>query len=90
MNEKRDRIQIIHDILISIQEKNGLIKPTHLLYKSNLSHDRLKKYVNELIESGMIKEELHSGKKHYKLTEKGFKFIFEYKRIKEFTETFGI
>ena len=90
MNEKRDKIQIIQDILTAIQKKGGKIKPTHLLYKANLSHQRMKKYLSELLEKGMIEELDEKGNKFYKITEKGNKFVAEYGRIKEFTESFGL
>ena len=90
MNEKRDKIQIIQDILTAIQKKGGKIKPTHLLYKANLSHQRMKKYLSELLEKGMIQEIDERGNKFYTITEKGNKFIAEYARIKEFTESFGL
>ncbi len=38
MNTRRDRVEIVFDILRSIQEKKTKMKPTHLLYKSNLSY----------------------------------------------------
>ncbi len=48
MIERRNKLEIIKDILNVIYEKNGKIKPTHLLYKSNLSHAKMKIYLNEL------------------------------------------
>jgi predicted transcriptional regulator len=49
MNKKRDRLQVIYDILKVIKEKNGRIKPTHILYKSNLSHQMMDEYLRELL-----------------------------------------
>lgn len=90
---KRNRIEIINDILASIMEK-GEIKPTHLLYKSNLSHTLLKVYLQELMEKDMIKEVKEVTKKreqsYYTLTEKGSKFLEKFKKMKEFEETFGL
>ena len=41
MTERRTKMDIIFDMLTAIQDKGGHILPTHLLYKSNLSHGRL-------------------------------------------------
>ena len=49
MNKKRDRLQVIYDILKAIQEKNGKIKPTHILYKSNLSHQMMEEYLKDVV-----------------------------------------
>ena len=51
---RRTKIEIIHDILKAIQNKGGKIKPPHLLYKSNLSHNKMKEYLNELIKKNMV------------------------------------
>jgi predicted transcriptional regulator len=90
MSEKRDRMQIIHDILTSIQRKNGRIKPTHLLYKSNLSYQRMNLYLEELIEKGLVAKDFDDESKFYILTEKGYIFLAEYQRMSEFTKSFGL
>jgi len=92
MAERRNRLDIIFDILKAIQDKRGSIKPTHLLYKSNLSHDGMKRYIAELMESDMIGEEGEpkTGKKKFTLSEKGCKFLEEYGKVKEFTDSFGL
>ncbi|MEM4336577.1 MAG: winged helix-turn-helix domain-containing protein [Candidatus Woesearchaeota archaeon] len=90
MSVRRNRLEIVNDILKSIQDKGGSIKPTHLLYKSNLSHDRMKSYIAELKEKGLISEELKANKKIIVITTKGFEFLVNYKKIKEFEEAFGI
>ena len=90
MAERRDRITIIYDILQAIANKNSRIKPTHLLYKSNLSHISMKKYLEELIGKKMIEEERVKDKLFYKLTDEGIKFLNDYKKIREFTESFGL
>jgi predicted transcriptional regulator len=90
MSNKRDRLQIIFDILVSIQRKRGRIKPTHLLYKSNLSYKRMNIYLDELIKQEFIKQEFDEENKFYCITNKGNLFVQEYMRIKEFTNSFGI
>lgn len=90
MKEKRGRLEIIHDILLSIQKKNGRIKPTHLLYKSNLSYQRMNLYLEELMGKGLVEKDFDDKNKFYVLTDRGYKFLAEFQRIREFSESFGI
>jgi len=91
MSKKRDRLEIIHDILKVIQDKNGKIKPTHILYKSNLSHQMMDEYLNELMSKKFIIEEQNKkGGKTYSLTEKGFGYLNKYKMIVNFVDSFGL
>ena len=55
MSKKRTRIEIINDILSVIITKQK-IKPTHLMYKSNLSHMLMKSYLEELIDKNFVQE----------------------------------
>jgi predicted transcriptional regulator len=87
---KRTKIDIIYDMLRAIEEKGGKIIPTHLLYKSNLSHQRMKLYLDELKQRQMIAEAHQKDKLFYELTDEGRKFIQNFKRMKEFTEAFGL
>jgi predicted transcriptional regulator len=90
MAKKRSRIDIIESILTSIRDKGGEIKPTHLMYKSNLSHTQMKSYLEELIEKEMIQK---TKKEHYEyiiITDKGFNFIQKLREMKDFEETFGL
>lgn len=89
MGERRERLDIIKDILEAIRDKGGSIKPTHLLYKSNLSHDSMKRYVMELMEKQMVDERDEKGGRKYVITNKGLKFLTDYQQIKEFTDSFG-
>lgn len=89
MAERREKLDIIKDILEAIRDKGGAIKPTHLLYKSNLSHDSMKRYVSELMDRELLAElEDKTGKK-FTITDKGLKFLTDYQQIKEFTDSFG-
>lgn len=92
MGERRDRLDIISDILKAIQDKGGKIKPTHLLYKSNLSHEGMKRYIEELKMKLMIieEEDLKKRTRHFMITEKGLLFLQDYKKIREFTDSFGL
>lgn len=90
MEKKRNKLEIIRDILRVIKEKNGRIKPTHILYKSNLSHQMMKEYLEELMAKQFIKElELKKGKT-YEITSKGMNYLEEYSTIVNFTNAFGL
>ena len=90
-SKRRTKIEIVHDILKAIQDKGGRIKPTHLLYKSNLSHKKMIEYVDELIKKEMMEEqELKGGNKQYVITNKGFQYIIQFKQIQEFSNAFGL
>ncbi|HLG25115.1 MAG TPA: winged helix-turn-helix domain-containing protein [Candidatus Nanoarchaeia archaeon] len=90
MSKKRDRLQIIYDILSVIKEKNGKIKPTNVLYKSNLSNQMFVEYMNELTQKGFISENNINGGKTYSLTQKGFDYLNKYQMIVDFTSSFGL
>jgi len=87
---KRSKLDIVYDMLKAIEDKGGLIKPTHLLYKSNLSHQRMKLYLEELKERRLIEDSSKDDKLMYSLTDEGRKFIQNFKHMKEFTQAFGL
>jgi len=90
MSSKRERLQVISDILRAIQARDGKIRPTHILYKANLSSQMLTEYLTELIQGGFVVETEQKKSKTYSLTDKGYKYIAEYKKVTEFMETFGL
>ena len=90
MAKKRDRLQIIHDILKAIHDRNNRIRPTHILYKSNLSHQMMAEYLKELMDKGFVMENISGNVKTYSLTQKGFDYLNKYKIIADFTDSFGL
>ena len=91
MNQKRDRVEIMHDILILVRSKEGDAGPTHIMYKANLSHQMLTEYMNELMGKGFLMEEINKrGKRTYKITDKGHAFIKDYQSIRKFFDAYGL
>ena len=90
MERKRNKLEVIRDILSVIREKNGKIKPTHVLYKSNLSHQMMKEYMEELMKKGFVEENTFKNNKTYSVTDKGINYLDEYHTIMEFTSSFGL
>lgn len=90
MRKKRERLEVIRDILKVIRE-NRSIKPTRLLYSSNLSPQMFKDYINELLQKKFIVlKEDKDGKKEFSLEKKGQEFLEKYKIIEEFVGGFGL
>jgi predicted transcriptional regulator len=90
MAKKRNRLEIIRDILEVIRSKSGVIKPTHILYKSNLSYQMMEEYISELKRKGFIVEVKLKKGKSYAITEKGRNYLLKYGMIMEFTKSFGL
>ncbi|MGV8086122.1 MAG: winged helix-turn-helix domain-containing protein [Candidatus Woesearchaeota archaeon] len=90
MAKKRDRLKIIYDILKAVHDKNNRIRPTHILYKSNLSHQMMEEYLTDLIGKEFIVENITGSNKTYSLTQKGYDYLNKYKMIAEFTDSFGL
>jgi predicted transcriptional regulator len=86
MKARRDRIDMIASILEAIEGEGRSAKPTHILYKANLSHKLMKGYLNELRERGFI----NGDSSHIMLTETGKKFLSELRKMKRFIDSFGL
>ncbi len=90
MARKRERLEVIKDILESIRSSRN-IKPTRLLYSSNLSPQMFKEYINELLSKNFISLEIDDKeKKTFSLTKKGQDFLQEYRVIENLIENFGL
>ena len=89
MNERRAKVHIFIDILRLINRK-GMAKPTHILYGANLSHIRLKKYLDSLQEMGFVEKTNEREQVYFRVTQKGYDFIKEFKKVERLSEAFGI
>jgi predicted transcriptional regulator len=89
MVKKRERLEIIRDILQAISDAKN-IKPTRLLYSSNLSPQMFKEYVGELSTKGLIRESKVKNNKVFILTKKGTDFLKSYKELEGTIRNFGL
>jgi predicted transcriptional regulator len=87
---KRSRTEIVADILKIIAEKGGRIKPTHLMYKANLSHKQMNLYLGELEKGGLTTKATENKKTLLEITKKGREFLSKYIQVREFERTFGL
>jgi len=76
----RTRMEILASILKVAS--NGALK-THIMYKANLSHRQLERYLALLEERGLLAQGVDEdmGNRIYRITEKGFDFLREYSHV---------
>ncbi len=90
-SKRRERLEVIFDILKLISDNNNSIKPTPLLRRSNLSSSGFFEYYNELIAKGLIREMMDgSARKYVTLTDKGFQYLEKYRQIRGFIDEFEL
>jgi len=87
--KQRSVLRINLDILNAIREE-GDAKPTHILYKANLSHERLVKYLEDLTTKGLIELRQDGENRTYRMTTKGIEFLIEMRRAESFVQGFGL
>ena len=91
MAKKRDRLEVIYDILRIISEHQNSIKPTPLLRYSNLSSQSFNEYYQELLSKRLVKEIMDKkSKKFITLTDTGFRYLEKYKIILGFINEFEL
>jgi len=78
----RNRIQISADILEIARTGS---RKTKIMYLGNLSFDLLQKYLDMLVNYELL--EVHGGsEKSYVATEKGKKFLEDYRELQKYAE----
>jgi predicted transcriptional regulator len=87
--KQRSALRINLDILNAVREE-GDAKPTHILYKANLSHDRLVRYLDELVAKGLIEVQQDGENRFYRITSKGVSFLIEMRKAESFIQGFGL
>jgi predicted transcriptional regulator len=85
----RSALKIRLEILETVRNE-GPSKPTKIMLKANLSHERFVKYLGELVSRGLLKENRDSGAKSYTLTAKGLDFVNQVKEAESFVAAFGL
>jgi len=86
---KRTKLEVTRDIL-DILQKNRQVKITHLIYKANLSNNSIKPYIEYLLKNQFMEEVREDDKRFFKITQRGNEFLFEFSKIKIFSESFGL
>jgi predicted transcriptional regulator len=84
---RRDRLKIYGDLLsvLSALSREEKIVLTHVQVQIGVPFDRLKTYISELNNLGLIEDQTS-----FKLTEKGKQFIVEYEKVLDFMKRMGL
>lgn len=61
----------------------GAEKPTHIMYKANLSWTVMQAYIRSLEAQGLVVTTNEQGKKMYHLSDKGFHLLNQFLSIRE-------
>jgi len=84
---RRDKLKIYGDLLFILysESKKEKVVLTHVQLRTNVPFDRLKTYIAELKELGLIEDETS-----LKLTEKGKMYLREYETVLDFMKRMGL
>ena len=84
MNLKRSRLEIYVDVLKVI--KKGTLKPTRIMYRTNLSWKPLMVILESMVDQGLIMKEERGKHVSYKITMKGINVLRYFKEAMELIE----
>jgi predicted transcriptional regulator len=87
--KQRSVLRINLDILNAVKDEVDA-KPTHILYKANLSHERLVRYLDDLTSKGLIEVKQEGENRTYSITTKGVGFLIEMRKAESFVQGFGL
>lgn len=78
---RRSRMETMFDILKTIA--SGTEKPTHIMYRANLSWRVMQQYLKQLESQGVIAPSDDQGRRVFHLTEKGFRLLEQFNTLRE-------
>ena len=84
---RRDKLKIYGDLLSELHSESSAEKLvlTQVQVKIRVPFDRLKTYITELIDLGLVHDETT-----LKLTKKGIQYLREYERVLDFMKRMGL
>ena len=74
-------MEIYVDMLDAIAKGNR--GPTRIMYKANISWQVLQESLDFLMSNAFLSEEVENSRRTYKLTDKGFRVLNDFMRVKE-------
>jgi predicted transcriptional regulator len=85
---RRSRMEVKIDILQAIADGSG--RPTHIMYRSNLSWAVMRGVMKVLEQQGLVISKEIEGRRSYVLTEKGSRVLETYRSVKNQLESVPI
>ena len=89
----RTHMSIIGDILTTtrdeVPDETGA-SVTYLIRKANVSHGRISKILETLVQQGLLDQTDSDRAYKYKISPKGREFLQAYRGFREFAENFGL
>jgi len=82
---RRGRVEILADVLKATMDG---ARGTHIMYKANLNFHQRKKYLTEALNTGLIEVTVRSPPV-YVVTEKGQKWLKDYRKLLESSGAFS-
>ena len=80
---RRSRVDIVGRILSLAKSKE--VRITEIIYGANLNYNLAIRYLNLLLEEGLLRVEERSRVKTYKITGKGLEVLKAYKNLRGLT-----
>jgi predicted transcriptional regulator len=85
MSPRRSQLEIRLNILSSVRD--GVDKPTRIMYAANMSWKPVQRILSNLVEQGLLEVRMNAesrqSKKRYALTEKGANVLDYFEKAKE-------
>jgi len=89
----RTHMSIIGDILTTtrdeVPDETGA-SVTYLIRKANVSHVRISKILETLVQQGLLEQTNSDRACKYKISPRGREFLQAYRGFREFAENFGL
>jgi predicted transcriptional regulator len=85
MSPRRSKLEIRLKILAAVRE--GVDKPTRIMYAANMSWKPVQRILSHLVEQGLLEEVLNiksrQSKRRYQITEKGEQVLDYFEKAKD-------
>ena len=85
---RRSKMEVKIDIMQAIADGSG--RPTHIMYRSNLSWAVMRSVMKTLEQQGLVISREIEGRRNYVLTDKGNRVLQTYRSVKNQLESFPV